>query len=494
MCQERLKAGKALRFGRGINACLMIAILWVSYPSVGDEKHSRHPLDTHLTYQQTADLPEILDSRYIRVLTTINRTNFFVDGPRIHGFEYEMLKKYEKYLNKGSKRSDLKLVMEFIPVPRDRLLGDLVAGYGDIAAAGLTITPERAQQVAFTRPYLTGIDELLVTHGDVKAPGSVMALSGRKVFVRKSSSYFESLQDLNRRLRKAKKRPVRIVAADENLETEDILELVNSGAVPMTVCDSHIAQIWARVLHDITVHETIKLRQGAQIAWAIRKSNPLLKEDLDRFVKGHRSGTLLGNIFFERYYEKNDWIVDPMQGSAVQKVAHYRPMFEKYGRKYNFDWRLLLAMGFQESGLNPNKRSPKGAVGLMQIKPSTAADSNVGIPDITSPENNIHAAVKYLAFLRRRYFSDDAIQPRDRVRLSMAAYNAGPAKIRAARNRARRMNLDPDRWFRNVELAVLRSVGQETVRYVSNINKYYVIYTNALALEEAKDNAIDTIR
>lgn len=477
-----------------MHACLMIAILMVSFSSFGDEPPGRHPLDTHLTYQQTADLPEILDGRYIRVLTTINRTNFFVDGPRIHGFEYEMLKKYEKYLNKGSKRSDLKLVMEFIPVPRDRLLSDLVDGYGDIAAAGLTITPERAEQVAFTRPYLTGIDELLVTHKDVKAPGSMMALSGRKVFVRKSSSYFESLEELNRRLKKSKKRPVRIVAADENLETEDILELVNSGAVRMTVCDSHIAQIWAKVLHDITVHETIKLRQGAQIAWAIRKDNPLLKESLDRFVKSHRSGTLLGNIFFERYYENNDWIVDPLKGSAGKKVERYKPMFKKYARKYNFDWRLLLAMAFQESGLNPDKRSPKGAVGLMQVKPSTAADSNVGIADITSPGNNIHAAVKYLDFLRSRYFSDDAIQPRDRVRLSLAAYNAGPAKIRTARNRARRMNLDPNRWFRNVEMAVLRSVGQETVRYVSNINKYYVIYTNALALEEAKDQAIDRIQ
>jgi membrane-bound lytic murein transglycosylase MltF len=118
----------------------------------------------------------------------------------------------------------------------------------------------------------------------------------------------------------------------------------------------------------------------------------------------------------------------------------------------------------------------------------------VGISDITNDENNIHAGIKYLDFLRSRYFSDKDIRPRDRVRFSLAAYNAGPKKIRLARNKARQMNLDHNRWFRNVEVAVLRSVGQETVRYVSNINKYYVIYSNAQALEDAKNKVMQTVR
>ena len=136
-------------------------------------------------------------------------------------------------------------------------------------------------------------------------------------------------------------------------------------------------------------------------------------------------------------------------------------------------------MGFQESGLNHKKKSNREAVGLMQIKPATAADPKVGIKDVYNVENNIHAAVKYLSFIRSRYFSDEKILPRDQVRFSLAAYNAGPAKIRRARKKAEKMRLDPNRWFRNVELAVLNTVGQETVQYVSNINKYYVIYKNS---------------
>jgi len=130
----------------------------------------------------------------------------------------------------------------------------------------------------------------------------------------------------------------------------------------------------------------------------------------------------------------------------------------------------------------------------MQIRPSTAADPKVAINNIDTAENNIHAGVKYLDFLRDHYFSDDDIRPRDRVRFSLAAYNAGPARIRQARKMAAQMNLDANRWFRNCELAVLRIVGRETVQYVSNINKYYVIYKNALQRREARKKTMETIR
>jgi len=473
-------------------------VFWLLWAGLGSpaaaEDPDHHPLDAHLSEAYTEDLPGLMARRYIRVLTTMNRTNFFLAGGKAHGFEYALLKEYEKFLNQGIQRRELYVTLEFIPVSRDRLLSGLVEGLGDIAAAGLTITEKRKELVAFTRPYLTGIDELLVTHNSVAAPVSLKGLSGKRVFIRKSSSYYDSLLQLNRRLDNANRRPVAIIPADENLETEDILELVNTGAVERTVCDSHIAEIWAEVLHDIRVHEEIPLRQGGQIGWAVRKDAPKLKESLNRFLKNHRQGTLLGNIFFTRYYEKNEWVKNPLKGDAGKKIDRYRPFFIKYADRYGFDWRLILAMAFQESGLNPKKISHKGAVGLMQIRPSTAADPNVGIQDVRGVENNIHAAVKYLDFIRGRYFSEEAIRERDRVRFSLAAYNAGPARIRQARKRAAAMNLDPDRWFRNVELAVLRTVGQETVQYVSNINKYYVIYKNALERRAAREKVKEEIR
>jgi membrane-bound lytic murein transglycosylase MltF len=461
---------------------LSFQLLWA------DESESppRHPLDSHLREIWTGDLPEMVEKRYIRVLTTINQTNFFLDGMNPHGFEYSLLKEYEKSLNSGKSRKKLRIILEFIPVPRDRLLEDLVAGYGDIAAAGITVTPLRKQKADFTEPYLSNISELLVTHKGAKTVADKNDMQGKEVFIRKSSSYYESITALNDLFKMKGKNPVKIIEADENLETEDILEMVNSGAIKMTVCDSHIAEVWSKVLPDIKIQKNVVFRKGSNIAWAVRKDCPLFKEDLNRFIDKHKKGTLMGNIFFNRYYKSMNWIKNPLQGKYAKKINRYKPIFEKYSLKYDFDWRLILSMAFQESGLNNNKKSGRGAVGIMQIKPTTANDPKVGIKNVKKVENNIHAAVKYLDFIRNRYFSDESIRPRDRVRFALAAYNAGPAKIEKARKMAKSMNLDPDRWFRNVELAALRIVGQETVKYVSNINKYYVIYDNYLDIKEIR--------
>jgi membrane-bound lytic murein transglycosylase MltF len=208
----------------------------------------------------------------------------------------------------------------------------------------------------------------------------------------------------------------------------------------------------------------------------VRKENPKLRENLNRFIRRHRKGTLLGNIYFERYFERNKWIKNPLTASSLERQRRHTELFKKYADRYGFDWKLIMAMAYQESRLDNRKKSRSGAVGILQVRPSTAADRNVNIRDVHVLENNVHAGVKYLAFLRDRYYTDDSINARDRIRFSLAAYNAGPRKIRRARNLAREMDLDRDRWFRNVEMATLRTVGQETVQYVSNINKYYVLF------------------
>ncbi|GBD95915.1 MAG TPA: transporter substrate-binding domain-containing protein [Nitrospirae bacterium] len=446
------------------------------------------PLSSHFKEQYTDDLDGLLERHYIRVLTPFNKTNFYISGKTLYGFEYSLLKDFEKFLNKGTTRRDLKVVIEFIPVSRDQLIPALVNGYGDIAAAGLTITPERLKQVDFTDPYLTGIDELVVVNKNVRTIKNFKDLSGHKIFVRPSSSYYESLLSLNRKFKKMKLRPVRIIKADENLETEDILELVNSGAIKITIADSHIAKIWSRVFKNIHVLKNIKVRESGKIAWMVRKNNPRLKERLNKFVKSHRKGTRLGNIYFNRYYKDTKWIRNPLSLIESRKIQQHIKLFRKYSEQYGIDWMLIMALAYQESGLDNNKKSHAGAVGIMQVRPETAADRKIGIKNIYLLENNIHAGVKYLAFLRDRYFSSEDIRERDRIRFALAAYNAGPARIQKIRKRAGKMGLDPNRWFRNTELAALKYIGQETVRYVSNINKYYLIFRFALDTEKLRNS------
>lgn len=448
----------------------------------GQVKEGNNPLAAHFSQQYTDDLEALLRKKYIRVLTTFNRTNFFLSEGKLHGYEYSLLKEYETFLNKGTKKGELRTVLEFIPVSREQLISRLVEGYGDIAAAGLTITPTRLEDVDFTDPYLTGVEEVVVTHRAAPKILGSEDLCGQKVYVRENSSYYESLVSLNRNLLNLGKPPVQIIKADEDLETEDILEMVNAGAIKITVSDSHIAGIWSKELKNLQVHRNIKLRSGTQIAWMVRKNNPELKASLNRFLKKHRKGTLLGNIYFNRYYKNNPWIKNPLRAGEEKKLKQCKPIFKKYAAQYDFDWRLIMAVAYQESGLDNDKKNPSGAVGIMQVRPETAEDKRIGIDKVHLLENNIHAGVKYLAFLRDRYYKTPEINLRDQVRLTIASYNAGPAKIRRARSLAKEMKLDSNRWFRNVELATMSLVGQETVRYVSNINKYYNIYQ--LYLEE----------
>ena len=464
----------------------VVVIAAAFLPPAGAEEPDVTPLpvDTHLSKRYTKDLDGLLKRHYIRVLTTLSKTNFSVIDGRFFGLEYDLLREYEKFLNRGKRPDELRVVLEFIPVGRDQLIPKLVEGYGDIVAANLTVTPEREAVADFTDPYLTGIDEVVVTHRGVPAPTRITDLSGREVFVRESSNYYQSLQSLNRALAKMGMKPVKIVRADESLETEDILELVNAGAVKMTLCDSHIAALWAGVFPNIVVHDDVAVRRGTKIAWMVRKNCPKLKASLDEFLKTHRKGTAKGNILFNRYYRKNPWIRNPLSAGERRKFEKYRALFRKYAKKYGFDWVMIMAMAYQESGLDNDRRSPSGAVGVMQITP--AAAKQAGVADILSPENNIRAGIRYLAYLRDTYFNEQGIHPRDKVRFTFAAYNAGPSGVMKMRKKAKAMGLDPDRWFRNVEIAALKTVGQEPVRYVSNINKYYIIYRRALEAEKQK--------
>ena len=137
---------------------------------------------------------------------------------------------------------------------------------------------------------------------------------------------------------------------------------------------------------------------------------------------------------------------------------------------------MVAAQGYQESGLDQSARSGAGAIGIMQLLPSTAADPNVGIPDIEEIDNNIHAGTKYLRFVRDRYFDDPAVDDFNATLLTFAAYNAGPARVRQLRAEAAEVGLDPNIWFDNVEVIAAKRIGRETVQYVSNITKYYVAY------------------
>jgi membrane-bound lytic murein transglycosylase MltF len=421
---------------------------------------------------RTGDFSEMAERRVVRVLTTFNRTFYFLDGGVPRGVTVEALREFEQFINERQSTGRSKIRVLAIPVARDQLLPALAEGKGDLAVANLTITPERLELVDFSRPVMEGVKELVVTGPSAPDVGSLEDLAGKEVFVRRSSSHYESLQQLNARLEEEGLDSIEIREADELLETEDLLEMVNAGIYPMTIADSTLADFWEELLDDIVVRRDLALAEGASIGWAFRKDSPEIDQIVNDFIGPRRKGTLFGNIMIKRYLKANMWVRNPLASEDRKRLEKYQPIFEKYGEQYGVDWVLIMAQAYQESKLDQSVRSRAGAVGIMQIKPETAADPNVGINDISTAEANVHAGVKYHKFLRDRYFSGEEIDRLNQGLLALAAYNAGPARVRRLRQQAAEKGLDGNVWFRNVEELAPR----ETVQYVGNIFQYYLAY------------------
>jgi len=440
-----------------------------------------------LTDPWSGDLDGMVERRVIRVLTVYGVGRYYLDGPQEKGMVYDMFKEYETSLNKQKNTGQLKVYVLFIPVSRDELIPGLINGRGDIAAAGLTITPEREELVDFTGRVSKEISEVLVTGPSAPGIKTLDELGGQTVRVRESSSYYESLQTLNQRLKTEGKPTVKIEPISELLEDEDLLEMVHAGLLPWVVVDDYKAQVWTQVFDKLVVRTDLVLRSGGHIGYAFRKDSPQLAASLNDFLKSHRAGTTLGNVLINRNIRDYDWVKNALASEDFRRFEAIVDIFQKYGEQYGMDYLMVAAQGYQESRLDQSVKSQAGAIGVMQMLPTTAADPNVGITDIHQTEPNIHAGIKYLDFIRDRYFSDPGIDSLNGALLSFAAYNAGPARIRNLQKKAEAQGLDPNVWFGNVEVVAAREIGRETVQYVANIYKYYITYRMSSQQEVVRD-------
>jgi len=437
------------------------------------------------------DFDGMVKRRMIRVLTTYNRILYFTDKYRERGLTYELMKIFEGELNKklGLKGVDRVHVI-FLPVSRDRLIAGLEEGIGDIAAANLTITDDRLQHADFSTPFYDKTKELIITAPDSPPIALIDDLTGREIAVRQSSSYYESLVALNERFKAEGKPEIQITLADENLEDDAIAEMVNAGLYPAMIMDDHKAKLWAKVFPKLNVHFDVVVREGGRIAWALRKDSPKLMAVVNEFVVSHKVGTSLTNQLIKRYLHSTKFVTDANAEAERKKFEQMVGLFRRYSDEYRFDWLMMIAQGYQESKLDQSVKSPVGAIGIMQVMPTTAANSPINIPDITVPDRNIEAGIKYMRFMVDEYFNDPAISEVSRHLFAFAAYNCGPNRIDRLRKKAAEQGLDPNKWFNNVEVLVFQAVGQETVNYVGNIFKYYIAYKRIedqrLAREQAK--------
>lgn len=443
------------------------------------------------------DLDAMMERRTIRVLTTYNKTGYFIHKGVQRGVTYDAFMQVEKRLNEQLRKDKaikrhLKLNFVFIPVARENLLKALIDGKGDIAAANLTITDKRRQQgVEFSAPLIENVRELLISGPDSPKVESAADLGGKSIYVRPSSSYFESLMAYNQARKEAGEPLIDIQPASEVLEDEDLVEMVNAGLLPFIVMDEHKARFWQKIFPAIRIHEEPVFRDGGIIAWAVRKESTQLLAMLNEQIKALR-GKATGEAILARYLKQNKFIKSAAAEAERKKFLQVVELFREYGNKYDVDWLLIAAQGYQESALNHKARSHVGAIGIMQIMPATGKGLKVG--DIRQLEPNIHGGVKYMRWMIDHYYADEPMTALDKALFSFASYNAGPARVARLRAEAKKRGLDPNVWFHNVEYVAAEKIGPETVTYVGNIYKYYIAYKLVMEQLQLKEQATDTLK
>jgi membrane-bound lytic murein transglycosylase MltF len=468
-------------------------------PSTQTQKREKLTISPEeATKPWTGDLDGMIKRGFIRVLTVYSKTFYSVDKGVQRGAAFDAARLFVDDLNKKLakqkklKHKHLKMRVMFIPVGRGELLQALADGKGDIAMAGLGVTEERKKLVDFSTPMLSDVSVLVVSGPASPAISSVDDLAGKEVFVRKSSVQYELLTALNERFAAEKKPAVIIKEAPEELEEEDLIEMVNAGLIPFTATADILANFWKQVFPKIKVHKEVVLLTGGNIAWAIRKGSPQLKAVADDFMARHAKGTRIGNQVLARYFKNAKYVKDAASEAERKKFLALIQYFKKYGDKYDVDWLLMAAQGYQESQLNQAAKSPVGAIGVMQVMPKTGNELKVG--DIKEVDANIHAGVKYMRWMIDHYYANEPMTKLDKALFAFASYNAGAGRISQLRKIAAKRGLNPNVWFHNVEYVAAEKIGAETVTYVSNIYKYYIAYNLMMEARAEREKAAEELK
>jgi membrane-bound lytic murein transglycosylase MltF len=438
----------------------------------------------------TGDLDKLLQRRMIRVLAPYSRTLYFIDRGRERGITADLVREFEQYLNQKHKTGKRPITVYLVPTTRDKLLQNVADGLGDLAVGNLTVTAERARQVDFVVQPGRTVREIVVTGAKAGPIASLDALAGLTVHVRKSSSYYESLVELNERLREEGKPEVALKLVPDALEDEDMMEMANAGLIDVMVVDDWKAKVWAQILQRIQVREDLVLRNEGAIGWGVRKGSPQLEAAILDFYKVAK-GRASYEYRLAQMMRRVKQIQDPTKSADWKRFEQLQALFRRYGEKYGFDPLMLIAQGYQESGLDQKAKSHVGAIGVMQLMPATGAEMKVG--DIKIVEANIHAGAKYMDMLMSKYFPDAHFSEGNRPLFAFASYNCGPGNVSRMRKEAERRGLDPDKWFNHVEVVVAEKIGAETTTYVRNIYKYYVTYKLTLEMQETQRKAREAL-
>ena len=436
---------------------------------------AHHHLVNNSRKNRKSDFSTIKWQNYpLRIITRNSPETYFLWKGELMGFEYELMREFARLHN---------LRLEVIVAENYQQMKQLLEqGKGDVIAAGISRVAERQSELQFSIGY-NRVSELLVSHKDSLPIDDYTDLKGRTLNVRKSSVYWPQAKAL------ADEFGVNLVAASESISTELLIAQVAEREIDLTIADSNLVSIEKRFRENIITPLTLK--KNIPSAYAVRDSNPQLRFALNAFIKKIYRGTFY-NVVKGRYFGNHNKLEQFRENRIKRdsKLSPYDHLVKENARKYDFDWRLITSQMFQESRFDPQSKSTAGALGLMQVMPRTARE--LGYHDLTQPQQSIAAGIQYLDWTRARFSDDLPLQ--EKVLFALAAYNAGFGHVRDAQKLAKSMKLKPDRWFNNVEKAMLLLQqpeyykkarfgyvrGSEPVNYVREIQQRYLSYVDIL--------------
>lgn len=407
----------------------------------------------------------------LRVLTSNNAHCYYRYRGEPRGFEHDLARAFAAFMG---------MEVEFLTPPWADLLDELVKGKGDLVAASLSVLPGRAAKAAFCEPYLD-VRQHVVTRKDWEGLQDVADLAGRRIHVRADTSYAKRLRELQQEGIALE------IVTHADVPTAELLRRVAEAEIDITLADTNVAHLGRRYHPNLRI--ALDVTEADRIAWAVRKDDVALREQVNAFFT-----QILNDGTFEKIY--NDYyasveLFDPVDLTRFQERVETRlPLYietlKAEAAKYDFDWRLLAAMMYQESHYDPNAKSHTGVRGLMQLTQSTAKE--LGVTYRLDPVQSIRGGVKYLGRICGQFEELDA---RNQILFAIASYNVGRGHVLDAQALARKQGLDPLQWESMKETLPLLADkkyhadsrygycrGSEPVRHIERILVYYDVLAN----------------
>lgn len=430
-------------------------------------------------------LQQVQQSGELRILTRNTPSTYFQDRNGDTGFEYELASAFAQQLGVQPKPISLDNI--------DQLFAELQSKAPPaLLAAGLTATPDREQLALFTEGYLDVIPQVIY-HTGTSMPRKPTDLIGKRILVLKDSIHAERLRALQQEL------PELEFAASDQVESVDLLRMVNDQAIDITLVNSN--ELAMHQVYFPNIRQAFSLEPAIRLQWALpvpqRADDHSLLDAANAFLQQQRQAGHIESLV-ERYYGHLDVMgyvgANAFAKHLQQRMPDYEAMFRQAAAEYNLDWKFLAAVGYQESHWDPQARSKTGVRGLMMLTQNTA--KAMGVSDRLDPAQSIKGGARFLALILEQL--PDSIQGNDRYWFALAAYNVGPGHLEDARKLTEQAGLNPNRWsdvrsilprlsqkqwYSQTRYGYAR--GGEPVHFVNNIRRYYDILSwSSLPLQE----------